>query len=66
MDMRDGIDPSVDNETIFRVLKENGWSGYVATEYEGQRIFHDQRDADVDNLGIIRANQEMLQRYIDE
>ena len=65
LDMRDGIDPSVDNETIFRVLKENGWSGYVATEYEGQRVFHDQWDRDVDNLGIIRANQEMMQRYID-
>ena len=65
LDMRGGIDPSVDNETIFRVLKENGWSGYVATEYEGQRIFHDQKGLDVDNLGIIRANQEMMQRYID-
>lgn len=66
MDMRDGVDPSVDNETIFRILKESGWSGYVCTEYEGQRIFHDEPELDVDNLGIIQAHHEMMKRYIGE
>lgn len=66
MDMRDGVDPSVDNETIFRILKECGWSGYVCTEYEGQRIFHDEPELEVDNLGIIRAHHEMMKRYIGE
>lgn len=66
MDMRDGVDPSVDNETIFRILKEAGWSGYVCTEYEGQRIFHDEPDLDVDNLGIIREHHEMMKRYLGE
>lgn len=65
LDMRDGIDPSVENDVIFQVLKECGWKGYVATEYEGQRIFHDERDLDVDNLALIKANQDMMQRYID-
>lgn len=66
MDLEKGIDPSVDNETIFRVLKEKGWSGYICTEYEGQRIFHDEADMDVDNMAIIRAHHEMMKRYIGE
>lgn len=66
LDMRDGVDPSIDNETIIKVLKDNNWSGYVCTEYEGQRIFHDQFDVDVDNLSIIEENQKMLKRYIEE
>ena len=66
MDLERQIDPSVDNETIFRVLKEKGWSGYVCTEYEGQRIFHDEADMDVDNMAVIRAHHEMMKRYIGE
>ena len=62
--MEDGIDPSVDNETIFRVLKENGWEGYVCTEYEGQRIYHDMAEDGIDNLAFIRAHQKMMEHYI--
>lgn len=63
-DMEDGVDPSVDNETIFRVLKENGWEGYVCTEYEGQRIYHDMAEDGIDNLAFIRAHQRMMEHYI--
>lgn len=65
-DMENGIDPSVDNETIFRVLKENGWEGYVCTEYEGQRIYHDMSDDGIDNLEFVRSHHEMMKRYISE
>ena len=65
LDMRDGIDPSVDNEFIINLLKKNGWSGYICTEYEGQRIFHDQFDIDVNNIGIVEENQKMLERLIN-
>ena len=64
-DMRNGIDPSVDNETIFRVLKENGWSGWVCTEYEGGRIYHDMADWAIDNVALIREHQNMLRQYIE-
>lgn len=63
-DMEDGIDPSVDNETIFRVLKENGWGGYVCTEYEGQRIYHDMEEG-IDNLKLIRDHHKMMEQYIN-
>lgn len=65
-DMEDGIDPSVDNETIFRVLKENGWEGYVCTEYEGQRIYHDMEGDGIDNLELIRSHHRMMERYINQ
>lgn len=64
-DMADGIDPSVDNETIFRVLKESGWEGYVCTEYEGQRIYHDMEGEGIDNLKLIREHHKMMERYIN-
>ena len=64
-DMRNGIDPSVDNETIFRVLKENGWSGWVCTEYEGGRICHDVADWTIDNVAVIHEHQAMMRRYIE-
>lgn len=65
-DMENGIDPSIDNETIFRVLKENGWEGYVCTEYEGQRIYHDMAEDGIDNLEFIRKHHEMMKKYIAE
>lgn len=65
-DMEDGRDPSVDNDTIFKILKESGYKGYVCTEYEGQRTFHDMDDEYPDNLEIIRQHHEMMKRLIGE
>ncbi|WP_367924667.1 DUF6379 domain-containing protein [uncultured Ruthenibacterium sp.] len=64
-DMQNGQDPSVDNATIFRVLKENGWSGWVCTEYEGSRIYHDMPDWSIDNVELVRQHQKMMARYIE-
>jgi sugar phosphate isomerase/epimerase len=65
-DMADGIDPSVDNETIFRVLKKGGWSGWVCTEYEGGRIYHDDANWGIDNVALIKEHQKMMKKYIGE
>ncbi len=65
-DMVGGEDPSVDNATIFRILKESGWEGWICTEYEGGRIYHDTADWSIDNLALLQEHQEMMRRYIEE
>lgn len=65
-DMVDGEDPSVDNDTIFRILRESGWSGWVCTEYEGGRIYHDVPNWSIDNVALVREHQEMMRRYIEQ
>ena len=64
--MENGKDPSVDNDTIFKILKESDYKGYVCTEYEGQRTFHDMDDEYPDNLEIIRQHHEMMKSLIGE
>lgn len=60
-------DLSIDYETPIRYLKENGFSGYINSEYEGQR---DQQDRGVeylpDEVEQVRRHHEMLSRLIGE
>ncbi len=63
----DYMEPSIDNENVIRLLKESGYDGYIATEFEGQRYFHDigcQENAD--EIEEVRRNQEMLKRLLGE
>lgn len=56
---------SIDDETVVRILKENNYEGYIATEFEGQRYFHDvgcQQNAD--EIEEVRRHQEMLKTLI--
>ena len=60
-------DLGIDYETPIKYLKENGFSGYINSEYEGQR---DQQDRGIDFLPNeveqVRRHHEMLSRLIGE
>ena len=61
----DCTEASIDNETVVRILRESGYQGYIATEYEGQRYFHDVGCAEnADEIEEVRRNQEMLKRLL--
>lgn len=54
---------SIPNKEIIEVLKENNWEGYINTEYEGQRHYHDLIDFDVNSVEQVSHHHEMLRRY---
>lgn len=59
---------SIDYESPIKMLKENNWDGYISTEYEGQRFFHD-AECPVDppsEIEQVRRHQVMLKRLIGE
>lgn len=56
---------SIDDETVIRMLKEGGYDGFIATEYEGQRYFHDVGcEQNADEIEEVRRHQEMLRRML--
>lgn len=60
-------EPSIDNENVISILKKSGYDGYIATEFEGQRYFHDvgcQENAD--EIEEVRRNQQMLKKLLGE
>ncbi|EAC5805532.1 xylose isomerase [Listeria monocytogenes] len=60
-------DLAIDYEGPIAVLKENGWEGYINTEYEGQRNFQDRGIEDLaSEIDQVRKHQEMLKRLIGE
>ncbi len=60
-------DKAVDYEGPIRVLKEQGYDGYINTEYEGQRRFQDRGVEDlISEVDQVRKHQSMLRRLIDE
>lgn len=60
-------DKSIDYENPIRILCENGFDGYIDSEYEGQR---DQQDRGYeflpDEVEQVRRHHEMMQRLIDK
>lgn len=60
-------DLAIDYETPIKYLKENGFNGYINSEYEGQR---DQQDRGIeflpDEVEQVRRHHEMLSRLIGE
>lgn len=63
----DYTEASIDNETPIRILKENGYKGYICTEYEGQRYFHDVGcEENADEIEEVRRNQIMLERLLHD
>jgi len=60
-------DISMDYEKPIRFLKENGYEGYINSEYEGQRRFQDRGVEDlISEVDQVRKHQEMLKRLIGE
>lgn len=60
-------DKAIDYETPIRILKEEGYDGYINSEYEGQRDQQDRTVADLPNeVEEVRRHHEMLSRLIGE
>ncbi len=60
-------DIAIDYESPIRFLKENGYEGYINSEYEGQRRFQDRGVEDlISEVDQVRKHQEMLKRLIGE
>lgn len=53
----------IDYETPMRILRENGYEGYINSEFEGQRDQQDRGEAYlVDELEQVRRHHKMLKR----
>lgn len=60
-------DISIDYDSPIAALKEAGFQGYVNSEYEGQRYFHDRGRANMmSEIEQVRRHQEMLHRLIGD
>ncbi|WBV24321.1 xylose isomerase [Pantoea piersonii] len=58
-------DISIDYASPIAALKEAGFQGYLNSEYEGQRYFHDRgRENMMSEIEQVRRHQEMLTRLI--
>lgn len=63
----DCMEPSIDNENVIKMLKKGGYDGFIATEFEGQRYFHDAGCTEnADEIEEVRRNQEMLKVLLGE
>lgn len=59
-------DKSIDYETPMKYLRENGYKGYINSEYEGQRDQQDQgREKLPDEVEQVRRHHEMLKRLME-
>lgn len=59
-------DSAIDYEGPIKFLKENGYEGYINSEYEGQRRFQDGGVEDlISEIDQVRKHQEMLKRLIE-
>ncbi len=56
----DGEDPSIDFPAIVRVLREQGYTGFISSEYEAH-AYSDRYSA----FDQIRAQHDMLKRLLE-
>ncbi len=60
-------DKSIDYENPIRILRENGFDGYIDSEYEGQRSQQDMGYENLPNeIEEVRRHHEMLKRLSGE
>jgi hypothetical protein len=58
-------DISIDYDSSIAALKAGGYTGYLNTEYEGQRYYQDRTRAEMmSEVEQVRRHQEMLRRLI--
>lgn len=55
-------EPSIPYQEIISVLKENGYTGYVNSEYEGNRHIQDYKE--VDSIEQVKRHQKLLNKII--
>ena len=59
------IEPDVRYDDVMRVLIENGYKGYISSEYEGQRLTQD-IDPGYDEIEQVKRHQSMLAQYLGQ
>ena len=60
-----GEEPSIDYENPLRVLTEEGWDGFIDSEYEGQRAYFDVGcDITMDCIDQVTRHQQMIRRIL--
>lgn len=60
----EGEEYSIPHREAIEALKAGNWAGYICSEYEGQRHFHDLRYFEVDSIAEVKKHHDMLRRYI--
>ncbi|MET0179859.1 MAG: TIM barrel protein [Novosphingobium sp.] len=60
----DYVEPSIPYDEIIAVLNEGGYSGYICSEYEGNRWIEDAEEPD--SVEQVRRQQVMLARLLGE
>ncbi|HBX68886.1 MAG TPA: hypothetical protein DEH25_05745, partial [Chloroflexi bacterium] len=60
----DNTEFSIPYEEIIPVLVEGGYTGYISSEYEGNRWLHDALP--VDSTAQVRRHQMMLKNLLNE
>lgn len=59
----DGQEPSIPYLDIIKVLKDNGYDGYIDCEYEGNR--HIQDFMEVDSVGVVDRFTKMVKSIVE-
>ena len=62
----DCVEPSIDYTNPIRILAEHGYSGYLSSEYEGQRAYHDVEGFMPDAVEQCRRQHDMIRRLLGE
>ena len=62
----DCVEPSIDYANPIKVLAEHGYSGYLSSEYEGQRAYHDVEGFMPDAVEQCRRQHVMIRRLLGE
>jgi len=60
----EGTEYSIPYEEVIPILAEGGFSGWISSEYEGQR--HTQDAYEVDSVEQVRRHQSLLERVIKQ
>ena len=59
-------EPGIDTEGVVRLLKEEGYEGYICTEYEGVKASMPQYADEIDEIEQVRRHHVLLRRLIGE
>ncbi len=60
-------EPTINYAEAIKVIKDSGWDGYISSEFEGQRIYHEQGcPYEEDEIEQVRRHHVMLKQLIGE
>ena len=59
-------EPGIDTAGVVRVLQEEGYDGFICTEYEGVKASMPQYADEIDEIEQVRRHQVLLRRLIGE